>query len=63
MQIKSEQSSSTMLHMKHIFPRMTYHTPFMSAKAQEHVRSSFEAFLRMQDLQEYVLEQPLFQKI
>ena len=35
---ESEQSSSTTLHMKHISPSQTYHTPFTSAKEQEHAQ-------------------------
>ena len=34
----------------------------MSARAQEHVRSRSEVFLRMLDLQEYVLAQQSFRK-
>ena len=45
-----------MLLMKHISAKMMSHTVFMNVKEQEPVRSNFEAFQRMQDLQEQDLD-------
>ena len=54
---------STMQHTRHTFLRMMYHIQFTSVREQEPVRSSFAAFLRMQDSRVYVWEQLLFRKI
>ena len=43
-----------MLLTKHIFQKKKCRILSMSARAQEHVRSRSEVFLRMLDLQEYV---------
>lgn len=51
-----------MLHMKHISQRKMYHTVFLNVKEQEPVQSNLEVFLRMPDLQEYVLAQQSFRK-
>ena len=40
-----------------------YHTVFLNVKEQEPVQSNLEVFLRMPDLQEYVLAQQSFRKI
>ncbi len=50
------------LHMKHISQRKMYHTVFLNVKEQEPVQSNLEVFLRMPDLQEYVLAQQSFRK-
>ncbi|EEC57456.1 L,L-diaminopimelate aminotransferase [[Bacteroides] pectinophilus ATCC 43243] len=54
------QSSSTMQLMKHMSQSLMCLIRSMSARAQEHVQSSLEASLRMQALQDFVLDLQLF---
>lgn len=52
-----------MLHMRHTSVKKGYRTRFTSAKEQEPVQSSSEAFQRMPALPEHVLDLQLFRRI